>query len=43
MMLKDLDENSKSFENREKTEQDKRDIDLRMKEILIKIDRLEKR
>ena len=31
LLIKDLDENSKSFEKREKNEQEKRDIDMRLK------------
>ena len=31
LLVKDLDENSKSFEKREKNEQEKRDIDMRLK------------
>ena len=43
LLIKDLDQNSKTFENREKNEADKREIDLKFKELLVKIDRLEKR
>jgi len=41
--LKDLDETSKLLEKKEKIEQDKRELETRIKECLIKIDRLEKR
>lgn len=40
LLIKDLDENSKTFESREKNEAEKREIDLKFKEMLVKIDRL---
>ena len=42
-LIKELQEAAKTFEKREKTEHDRRDNDMRFKEMLIKIDRLEKR
>jgi cytochrome c-type biogenesis protein CcmE len=42
-MLKNLEEGIKYFERRDKIEQDKMETDLRIKELLVKIDRLEKR
>lgn len=42
-LIKELQEASKSFEKREKIDHDRRDNDMRIKELLIKIDRLEKR
>ena len=43
ILIKELQEEGKSFETREKIDHDKRDSDMRFKELLIKIDRLEKR
>lgn len=42
-LIKELQEASKSFEKRDKIDHDRRDNDMRLKELLIKIDRLEKR
>jgi hypothetical protein len=42
-LIKELQEEAKSFEKREKIDHDRRDSDMRAKELLIKIDRLEKR
>ena len=42
-MIKELQEEVKTFEKREKIDHDKRDNDIRIKELLIKIDRVEKR
>jgi hypothetical protein len=42
-LIKELQEGSKSFEKREKIDHDKRESDMRLKELLIKIDRLERR
>lgn len=38
-----MQEAAKSFEKREKIDHDRRDTDMKIKELLIKIDRLEKR
>lgn len=42
-LIKDLQEQAKAFEKRERIDHDRRDNDMRLKELLIKIDRLEKR
>ena len=42
-LIKELQEAAKTFEKREKTEHDRRENDVRFKEMIIKIDRLEKR
>ena len=43
ILIKELQEEVKTFEKREKIDHDKRDNDIRIKELLIKIDRVEKR
>ncbi len=42
-LIKELQQAAKSFEKKEKIDHDRRDNDMRLKELLIKIDRLEKR
>lgn len=39
-LLKELQEGAKSFEKRERIDHDRRDNDMRLKELLLKIDRL---
>lgn len=43
VLIKELQEEVKNFEKRDKLDQDKRENDMKIKELLIKIDRLEKR
>lgn len=43
MLIKELQEDSKNFEKRDKIDHDRRDNEMRIKELLVKIDRLEKR
>ena len=39
-LIKQLDQAAKTFEKREKADHDNRDIEMKMKELLLKIDRL---